>query len=137
MILITINHWINSTRGDDDRLMEYVLKWIDVYYNNNASFESTTVVVIVIYICSVVCGIISSRRTTIVLNERNDFVIDSWNDKCCTHTLLLLLATLVTAYHNVTIRKVSSNKICDFVYLKYIMFLLLTLSPVYLFASII
>ena len=40
-------------------------------------------------------------------------------------------------YHDVTIREVSSNKICAFVYLKYIMYLLLTLSTVYLFASII
>lgn len=55
-------HIINNIRGDDDRLMEYVLKWTDDYYDNNASFESTTVVVIVIYICSVVCGIKSSTR---------------------------------------------------------------------------
>ena len=40
MILIIIDHWINNIRDDDDRLMEYILKWIDV--NNNASFESTT-----------------------------------------------------------------------------------------------
>ena len=53
-------HIINNIRGDDDRLMEYVLKWTDDYYDNNASFESTTVVVIVIYICSVVCEIKSS-----------------------------------------------------------------------------
>ena len=55
-------HIINNIRGDDDRLMEYVLKWTDDYYDNNASFESTTVVVIVIYICSVVCGIKSSTK---------------------------------------------------------------------------
>lgn len=55
-------HIINNIRGDDDRLMECVLKWTDAYYDNNSSFESTTVVVIVIYICSVVCGIKSSTR---------------------------------------------------------------------------
>ena len=48
---------INNIRGDNNWLMEYVLKWSDDYYNNNASFESTTVVVIVISICLVVYGI--------------------------------------------------------------------------------
>ena len=26
---------INNIRDDDDRLMEYVLKWTDDYYNSN------------------------------------------------------------------------------------------------------